>query len=91
MRAALGARAADLRRLVLLQGLRPVAGGILLGLLGALVLGRLAAGFLPGVGAFDPLAFAGAATLLLAVAALAADLPARRASARAPVEMLREE
>jgi predicted permease len=91
IRAALGARANDLRRLVLLQGLRPVAGGLALGLVGAVAFGRLTAAFVPAVGAFDATAFAGGALLLLFVALLATDLPARRAAVTAPAEVLRAE
>ncbi len=91
IRAALGARAVDLRRLVLADGLRPVAGGAGIGLLGAFAFGRIAAGFIPAVGAFDPLAFAAGALVLFAVAAFAADLPARRAAATSPMAVLRSD
>ena len=91
VRAALGARAGDLRRLVLLSGLRPVAVGLAAGLVGALLLGRLAAGFVPSVGAFDPVVFAGGALLLAVVSVFAADLPARRAALARPADLLRGE
>ena len=91
VRAALGARAADLRRLVLLSGLRPVALGLAAGLVGALLLGQLAAGFVPSVGAFDPVVFAGGALLLATVSLVAADLPARRAARARPMDLLRGE
>jgi putative ABC transport system permease protein len=91
IRAALGARAKDLRRLILLQGLRPVAFGVALGLAGALIFGRLAAAFVPAVGAFDGAAFAGGALLLIVVASLATGLPARRAAVARPAEVLRSE
>jgi putative ABC transport system permease protein len=91
IRSALGAPGAELRRLVVLEGLRPVAAGIALGLAGAVAFGRLAAGFIPQVGAFDPPAFAAGALLLALVAAVAADLPARRARVTSPAEILRSE
>jgi predicted permease len=91
VRAALGARAADLRRLVLLSGLRPVAAGLAAGFVGALLLGQLAAGFVPSVGAFDPVVFAGGAVLLAAVSLFAADFPARRAARARPMDLLRGE
>jgi predicted permease len=89
IRAALGARPWDLRRLVLVQGLRPVAAGVLAGLAGALGFARLAQALVPGMAGFDLAAFAVGALELVATAALAADLPARRAAARTPVSGLR--
>ena len=91
IRAALGARPDQLRKLVFLQGLRPVAAGVVLGLAGALVFGRLASAFVPAVGSFDGTAFAGAALVLTAAASLAASLPASRAATAAPAEVLRSE
>jgi putative ABC transport system permease protein len=91
VRAALGARARDLRSLVLRQGLRPVAAGLLVGLAGAAALGRLASGFLPSVGSFDPVVFAGGSLVLAAVSVLAADVPARRAATSRPMDVLRGE
>ena len=89
IRAALGAQAADLRRLVVLQGLRPVGAGVLLGLAASLAFARLIAGFLPSVGAFDPWAFAGGVVVLVATALVAADIPARHAASRPPIASLR--
>jgi predicted permease len=89
IRAALGARSADLRRLVVLQGLRPVAAGVLVGLVASLAFARLIAAFVPVVGAFDGPAFAGGVVLLMTAALLAADLPARRAALVPPIESLR--
>jgi predicted permease len=91
VRAALGAGAGPLRRLVLRQGLRPVGAGLVLGLVGALALGRGVAAFVPSVGSFDPLVFAGGALLLLLVSVVAADVPARRAAAARPMDILRGE
>jgi putative ABC transport system permease protein len=91
IRAALGARAVDLRRLALAEGLRPVAGGIFVGLCGAFAFGRVAASFIPAVGAFDLTAFVGGALLLATVAVIATDLPARRAAATSPMDVLRSE
>jgi putative ABC transport system permease protein len=89
IRAALGARPEDLRRLVLLQGLRPVGVGVLVGLAAALGFAKLAEALVPGMGGLDATAFVGGALVLLATAALAADLPARRAAASSPVTGLR--
>ncbi len=89
IRAALGARSADLRRLLASQGLRPVGLGVLVGLLGALGFARLAQSLVAGMGALDLSAFAGGSLLLLVVSALAADVPARRAASAPPAAALR--
>ena len=57
----------------------------------ALFLGRLAAAFLPRVGAADPFAFVAAAATLALVSAAAAFLPAQRAAATSPMDALRSE
>lgn len=91
VRLALGARRSDVRRMVLGDGLRMVGIGVAAGCGAATLVARLAAAFLPGVGPFDPAAFLGATALLTAVAAAAADFPARRAAATDPCEALRAE
>jgi ABC-type antimicrobial peptide transport system permease subunit len=90
VRVTLGARPADVARLVLGDGLRPALAGVALGLAGAILASRLLGGLLFGVGPFDVATLAGAAALLVAVAALAAALPARRALAVPPADALRE-
>jgi len=89
LRVALGASGADVRRLVLRNGLSLVGLGLALGLPGAFLLARLASAFLPGVGSFDPVAFFGGAIALSVIAVLAADLPARRAASADPMDALR--
>jgi len=91
IRMALGARALDVLGLVFRQGLVPVAAGLVLGLAAALAVTRLIATFLVGVGATDPVTFAGIALLLLAVSLLASYLPARRATRVDPMIALRYE
>ncbi|HEX9944563.1 MAG TPA: ABC transporter permease [Thermoanaerobaculia bacterium] len=88
VRMALGADRPGVLRLVLGQTLAYAAGGLLLGLLSALALTRLLAGFLFGVGALDPVIFGASSALLLAVALLASYLPARQASRLEPLTAL---
>lgn len=91
IRLALGAAPGDILRLVIRQGMRPVLGGIALGIVGALVLTRLMGSLLFGVSATDPTTF-GCVAILLAIVALAACwIPARRAMRVDPVIALRHE
>lgn len=91
VRMALGARSDAISRLVLRDGLAMTGVGVALGLLGAFWLTRVAAGQLYGVTPLDPVSFVTAPLLLLAVAALAAWVPGRRAAMVDPVKVLREE
>jgi putative ABC transport system permease protein len=88
---ALGAQPSRVLKLVVGQGLKLTALGLLLGLGGALALTRLMASLLFGVSATDPVTFTGVAALLTSVALLAAYLPARRAAKADPVAALRGE
>jgi ABC-type antimicrobial peptide transport system permease subunit len=91
IRLALGARALDVRRMVLRQGLLPVAIGIALGIGAGSALSRLISGTLYGVSPSDPVTFVGAPVLFLTVSALACLVPARRAARVDPVDSLRED
>jgi predicted permease len=91
IRLALGAQLGEIRRLVLRQGIRLVALGIVLGVGGALAVARLARNQLFGVGPVDPGIFVGVIVLLFATAALACWLPARRATKVDPLVALRAE
>jgi predicted permease len=91
IRLALGARAAQVRNMVVLQGMRLALVGVLLGVAAAFFLARFLAAFLFGVETRDPLAFLGVPVLLSAVAFLAVWLPARRASRVDPIIALRSE
>jgi ABC-type antimicrobial peptide transport system permease subunit len=90
-RMALGAGPRDVLRLVVGQGLGMTGLGVLIGLAGALLLGRFASALLFGVTPWDPATLAGVTAGLLAVAALACFRPARRAAAVDPMEALRDE
>ena len=91
VRMALGAEATQVVRMVLGQGLRAAAAGVALGAGGAWVLGRGVRALLYGVSPGDPLVFGTTALVLVAVAALAAWLPARRAARVDPIVALRAE
>jgi predicted permease len=89
IRMALGASAARVRRGVVRRTLLLAGAGVAVGAAVSLGTSRLLASQLFGVGAADPAAFAGAAALLLAVAALAGYVPARRAAGTEPLVALR--
>ena len=89
IRMALGADGADLRRMVIRQGMSLAGLGILIGLAGALALSRLITTLLFGVYPNDPASFITIALLLAAVAFLATWLPARRATKVDPLAALR--
>jgi putative ABC transport system permease protein len=89
IRMALGARAGDVRRLIVGQMLAMSVTGVLLGLLAAAASTKLLAGWLYGVTSRDTLTFVACGALMLAVSALAAYLPARRATRISPLIALR--
>jgi ABC-type antimicrobial peptide transport system permease subunit len=86
---ALGARAGDVLRLVVRQGMAPVFGGLGLGLVAAAAGSRVLHGLLYGIGRTDPSTYAAVAGFLSAVALLASWLPARRAARADLVAALR--
>jgi putative ABC transport system permease protein len=91
VRLALGAMAAQIRLMMLRQGMRLLGGGLILGFVGAFALSRVIRSVLFGVSANDPFIY-GAVTLVLAGAALfACWIPARRASRVNPMITLRAE
>jgi predicted permease len=91
VRMALGARTGDVVRLVLGQGLRLTAIGIVFGVAGALVLTRFLQSLLYEVQPTDPPTFVGALLMLVGVSVAAGYLPARRAVRVDPMVALRYE
>jgi putative ABC transport system permease protein len=91
IRLALGATPGDVLRLVLGQGMRLVALGIVIGAAGALGLAQLVGGFLYDVHAADPGSYLAATALLTAMAIVSCYLPARRATRVDPMAALRHE
>ena len=88
-REAIGARAGDIFRMILREGLMLSLTGGAIGLLGALWLGRAGSSLLFGVTANDPMTFATVTVLLTAVAVAACYFPARRAMRVDPIVALR--
>ncbi|MEO8504298.1 MAG: ADOP family duplicated permease [Acidobacteriota bacterium] len=91
IRAALGATPRAVVGLFVGESLRRVLIGVVSGIVVAAGLARLLRGFLYGIHPLDPLTYAVTAGVLVAAAALAAFLPARRASRREPWRALRED
>ncbi len=91
VRQALGANRGDIHRLMLGDGLRMIVPGLLIGLAGALALGRLIASQLYGVSTADPLVLASVIALLALIAFAACAIPTLRAARIAPMEALRDE
>jgi putative ABC transport system permease protein len=91
IRMALGAESADVRKLVVFQGMSLALIGVAIGIIAAFGLMRLIATLLYGVKTWDPVTFTTVPILLAAVALFAVWLPARRATRIDPVDALRYE
>jgi putative ABC transport system permease protein len=88
---ALGARAEDVVRMFLLQGLRLTVIGVICGLAGGALISRLLASVLIDLSSLDPVTFVSVSIFLTAVALLAILIPARRATKVDPLVALRYE
>lgn len=91
VRMALGADRLDVVRLILKQGMRLTAIGIVLGLVLSFAVTRVLSGLLYGIKPGDPLTFAGVSLFLGAVAFISCYVPARRAASIDPMKSLRAE
>ncbi|HEV8217311.1 MAG TPA: ABC transporter permease [Gemmatimonadaceae bacterium] len=89
IRVALGARATDIVRLVVRQGIQLVVIGVVVGGVAALFATRVLTQMLYGTKPTDPVTFAGMVLTLAFVALVASYLPARRASKAEPMDVLR--
>jgi putative ABC transport system permease protein len=88
IRVALGAGTGRVRRMVLLQGLRPALAGVAAGVVGALLAGRVVASLLYEVRPRDPVVLAAVVAVLLLVSLIATLVPAIRATRVDPVDAL---
>jgi predicted permease len=91
IRMALGAQRSEVLRLVLLDGMRPVFTGLVLGLAGGAGAGMLIKSILYGTRPLDPAVFAGMIGSLLLTVAIASAVPALRACRIEPTQALRTE
>jgi putative ABC transport system permease protein len=89
IRSAVGARRRDIRNLVVGEGLRLVTGGIVVGIIGAVMVARVLQSLLFGVGPTDPLTIVTAGVVFTGVTLVACWVPARRATAVDPIDALR--
>jgi putative ABC transport system permease protein len=91
VRLSIGASRRDIASMVLHQSLRLIGAGLAIGLVGALFSARLFQSLLFGIGARDPVIFAGVILILGTVAVIAAVVPAMRAASINPMLALRDE
>jgi len=91
IRIALGANGRDVMSLVIRRAMRPVIAGAIIGIVCCAAVSRVLSSLLFGISATDPVSFLFASAYLLAVAALASYIPARRAAKVDPMVALRHE
>jgi macrolide transport system ATP-binding/permease protein len=89
IRMALGADLRNITSLIVLQSMRPVVAGAVVGIAGCAAISRLLSSLLYGVSPWDPISFSFVPAFLCSVALLACWLPARKAARINPVESLR--
>ncbi|HZD93218.1 MAG TPA: FtsX-like permease family protein, partial [Candidatus Sulfotelmatobacter sp.] len=91
IRMALGAQIRDVLRLIVVEGMKPVIAGVMIGATATLLLGRVVAKLIYGVKPSDPATFIAVSALLATVALLATAVPAYRATKVDPMRTLRDE
>jgi predicted permease len=91
LRMALGSTPGQLKKMVIVHGIKTAAIGLTAGLAGAAALASILRATLYGVAPLDPMVMAGVAALLFAVALVANYLPARRATLLDPMKALHQE
>jgi putative ABC transport system permease protein len=91
IRIALGAQIGDVLRMVMVEGMKPTLLGVIIGIVGALALGRVMSSVIFGLSARDFATFATVVLLTTGVGLLASGLPAYRASRVDPMKTLRDE
>ena len=91
IRMALGAQIGDVLRMVVIEGMKPTLLGVIIGVVGALALGRVLSSVIFGLSARDFATFATVALLTTGVGLLASTLPAYRATRVDPMKTLRDE
>jgi putative ABC transport system permease protein len=91
IRMAMGAQIRDVLTLVIFDGMKPAIMGLGVGIIGALVAGRVMANLVFGVKTTDPVTFTAVSLLLAAVALVATIVPAYRATKVDPMRTLRDE
>ena len=91
IRVALGAQLSDVLQMVVIEGMKPTLIGVLIGLAGALALGRVLSSAIYGVSSRDLATFGTVSVLLTAVGFVASIIPAYRATRVDPMRTLREE
>jgi len=91
IRIAIGAAARDISRMVLREGMLPVTMGLIVGLAASFAVNHILQSQLVGVSPNDPLTMSAAPVVLIVVALLACQIPARRAMLVDPVVVLRHE